>query len=112
MTATHPKDSIPRRRPGADRASRGDSSIRDDAQLRTGGGRQRNRTKCREVARRDRIDHAFTYEEFGECLRAIDAVYIALPNSMHADYRSEQPGPVSMFCAKNPWRSGLRNVDR
>jgi len=45
-----------------------------------------DRTKRREVARRYRVDHPFTYEQFDECLRVVDAVYIALPNSMHAEY--------------------------
>jgi glucose-fructose oxidoreductase len=45
-----------------------------------------DRTKRRELARRYRIEHTFTYEQFDECLRVVDAVYIALPNSMHAEY--------------------------
>ena len=60
-----------------------------------------DRTKRREVARRYRIDHAFTYEQFDECLRVVDAVYIALPNSMHADYaiRAARAG-VHVLCEK------------
>ena len=60
-----------------------------------------DRTKRGEVARRYRIDHAFTYEEFDECLRVVDAVYIALPNSMHADYtiRAARAG-VHVLCEK------------
>ena len=60
-----------------------------------------DRTKRREVARRYRIDHAFTYEEFDECLRVVDAVYIALPNSMHAEYaiRAARAG-VHVLCEK------------
>jgi predicted dehydrogenase len=45
-----------------------------------------DRTKRREIARRYRLEHAFTYDEYEECLRLVDAVYIALPNSMHAEY--------------------------
>jgi glucose-fructose oxidoreductase len=44
-----------------------------------------DRTKRHEIARRYRVE-AFTYEDFDECLRSVDAVYIALPNSMHAEY--------------------------
>jgi predicted dehydrogenase len=60
-----------------------------------------DRTKRREIARRYRIDHAFAYEDFDECLRMVDAVYIALPNSMHAEYaiRSAQAG-VHVLCEK------------
>ena len=47
-----------------------------------------SRAKLRELSRRYRIEHTFTYEEYENCLRSglIDAVYIALPNSMHAEY--------------------------
>ena len=60
-----------------------------------------DRTKRREVARRYRIDHTFSYEEFDECLRVVDAVYIALPNSMHAEYaiRAARAG-VHVLCEK------------
>ena len=60
-----------------------------------------DRIKRRDVARRYRINHAFTYEEFDECLRVVDAVYIALPNSMHAEYaiRAARAG-VHVLCEK------------
>jgi glucose-fructose oxidoreductase len=45
-----------------------------------------DRTKRREIARRHRLEHAFAYEEYDQCLGLVDAVYIALPNSMHAEY--------------------------
>jgi predicted dehydrogenase len=58
-------------------------------------------TKRREVTRRYRIEQAFTYEQFDECLRRVDAVYIALPNSMHAEYaiRAARAG-VHVLCEK------------
>jgi predicted dehydrogenase len=58
-------------------------------------------TKRREMGRRYRLDHAFTYDEFDDCLREVDAVYIALPNSMHAEYtvRAAQAG-VHVLCEK------------
>jgi glucose-fructose oxidoreductase len=53
------------------------------------------------VARRYQIERAFTYEEFDECLRVVDAVYIALPNSLHAEYaiRAARAG-VHVLCEK------------
>ena len=58
-------------------------------------------TKRREIANRYRLAHAFAYEEFDECLRVVDAVYIALPNSMHAAYtvRAAKAG-VHVLCEK------------
>jgi glucose-fructose oxidoreductase len=60
-----------------------------------------DRTKRREITKRYRLDHAFTYEQFDECLRVVDAVYIALPNSMHAEYtiRAARAG-VHVLCEK------------
>jgi glucose-fructose oxidoreductase len=60
-----------------------------------------DRTKRREIARRYRIDHAFSYDEFDDCLRQVDAVYIALPNSMHAEFtvRAARAG-VHVLCEK------------
>jgi predicted dehydrogenase len=60
-----------------------------------------DRTKRREVAKHYRIDHAFSYDEYDECLREVDAVYIALPNSMHAAYtvRAARAG-VHVLCEK------------
>ena len=60
-----------------------------------------DRTKRRELAKRYRLDHAFSYEEFDDCLQVVDAVYIALPNSMHAEYtiRAARAG-VHVLCEK------------
>jgi predicted dehydrogenase len=41
-----------------------------------------DRTKRREMVKRYGLEQAFTYEEFDDCLRGVDAVYIALPNSL------------------------------
>ena len=60
-----------------------------------------DRTKRREIAKRYRVNHTFSYDEYDECLRIVDAVYIALPNSMHAEYaiRAARFG-VHVLCEK------------
>lgn len=57
-------------------------------------------TKRREIGRRYRLE-TFSYEQFDECLAHVDAVYIALPNSMHAEYtvRAARAG-VHVLCEK------------
>ena len=57
-----------------------------------------DRTKRREIGRRYRVQ-TFTYEEYDECLRHVDAVYIALPNHLHAEYsvRAARAG-VHVLC--------------
>jgi len=32
------------------------------------------------------VERTYSYEEYDECLRHVDAVYIALPNTMHCEY--------------------------
>jgi predicted dehydrogenase len=60
-----------------------------------------DRTKRRDIAKRYRVKHAFSYDDYEECLRLVDAVYIALPNSMHAEYaiRAARAG-VHVLCEK------------
>lgn len=47
-----------------------------------------NRANAEKLAKFYGIEHIFTYEQYDDMLRQgiVDAVYIALPNSMHADY--------------------------
>ena len=47
-----------------------------------------NRRKLKQLGRRYRIKHTYGYDEYEDCLNSgeIDAVYIALPNSLHAEY--------------------------
>jgi glucose-fructose oxidoreductase len=51
--------------------------------------------------KRYRLEHAFSYNQFEDCLNEVDAVYIALPNSMHAEYtvRAAKAG-VHVLCEK------------
>jgi predicted dehydrogenase len=57
--------------------------------------------KLRAVAPRYRIKNTYSYDEYDACLEQVDAVYIALPNSMHADYtiRAARAG-VHVLCEK------------
>src|SRR6185436_14211088 len=58
-------------------------------------------TKRREISKKYRLEHAYSYKEYERCLQEVDAVYIALPNSMHADYtiRAAKAG-VHVLCEK------------
>jgi glucose-fructose oxidoreductase len=60
-----------------------------------------DRAKRRELARRYRLDATFGYDDYDACLEQVDAVYIALPNSMHAEYtvRAARAG-VHVLCEK------------
>ena len=58
-------------------------------------------TKLRALSRKYRAPDTFTYADFDACLEQVDAVYIALPNSMHAEYaiRAARKG-VHVLCEK------------
>ena len=59
--------------------------------------------KLRQLGRRYGIKLTYPYEKYDDCLRSgdFDAVYIALPNSMHAEYsiRAARAG-VHVLCEK------------
>ncbi len=57
--------------------------------------------KRRAVSKKYGIASAYAYEDYQSCLEQVDAVYIALPNSMHADFtiRAAQAG-VHVLCEK------------
>jgi len=59
--------------------------------------------KRRELAARYRLRRTWDYEQYDECLASgeVDAVYVALPNSMHRDYteRAARAG-VHVLCEK------------
>ena len=62
-----------------------------------------DRAKLRELSREYGVENCFTYDEFELCLHSglIDAVYVALPNNMHADYciRAAHAG-IHVLCEK------------
>ncbi len=59
--------------------------------------------KLRELAKVYGVENCFSYRDYELCLRSgeIDAVYIALPNNLHADYciRAAQAG-IHVLCEK------------
>ena len=59
--------------------------------------------KRKTLGRRYQVDHLFSYSEYDECLRSgiVDAVYIALPNHLHALYsiRAARAG-IHVLCEK------------
>jgi glucose-fructose oxidoreductase len=59
--------------------------------------------KLRKLGRKYSVERRYSYEEFDRCLSSgdVDAVYIALPNSMHRDYavRAAQAG-IHVLCEK------------
>lgn len=59
--------------------------------------------KLRTLSKRYGVEHTFSYAEYDKCLRSgtIDAVYIALPNHLHAEYtvRAAEAG-IHVLCEK------------
>jgi glucose-fructose oxidoreductase len=57
--------------------------------------------KLKLLAAKYGVEHAFSYDEYDACLEQVDAVYIALPNSLHAEYtiRAARAG-VHVLCEK------------
>jgi len=58
-------------------------------------------TKLKTLSRKYRVRGTFSYADYDACLENVDAVYIALPNSMHAEYaiRAAEKG-VHVLCEK------------
>ena len=62
-----------------------------------------DKTKLRALSKEYGVENCFTYNDYELCLRSgsIDAVYIALPNNLHADYcvRAAEAG-IHVLCEK------------
>jgi len=62
-----------------------------------------NPKKLQELGKKYNVQNLFSYDEYDECLHSglIDAVYIALPNSMHYEYtiRAAEAG-IHVLCEK------------
>lgn len=62
-----------------------------------------NPVKLKDVSRRYKIPHTYSYRDYDRCLKDghVDAVYIALPNSMHCEYavRAARAG-IHVLCEK------------
>lgn len=60
-----------------------------------------DRAKLREMSRRYGVATTFAYDAYEDCLQDVDAVYIVLPNSVHAEYtvRAARAG-VDVLCEK------------
>ena len=58
-------------------------------------------TKLKTLSKKYRVRGTFSYADYDACLENVDAVYIALPNSMHAEYaiRAAAKG-VHVLCEK------------
>ncbi len=71
-----------------------------------------DRTKRRKLSQKYRVAKAFSYEQYDECLAEVDAVYLALPNSLHAEYaiRAAEAG-VHVLCEK-PMAVTARDCER
>jgi glucose-fructose oxidoreductase len=57
--------------------------------------------KLKSLSRKYRVGGSFSYDDYDACLEQVDAVYVALPNSMHAEYaiRAANAG-VHVLCEK------------
>ena len=60
-----------------------------------------DRDKLKKLGKTYKLDHLYSYDDFGRALSNVDAVYLALPNHLHRDYavRAAAAG-VHVLCEK------------
>jgi predicted dehydrogenase len=59
--------------------------------------------KLKALSRKYKVEHTYSYEQYADCLKSgqVDAVYIALPNSMHRIYsETAAEAGVHVLCEK------------
>jgi predicted dehydrogenase len=57
--------------------------------------------KLRALAKRYKVKKTYTYEQYADCLENVDAIYVALPNSMHRAYaEGAARAGVHVLCEK------------
>jgi glucose-fructose oxidoreductase len=71
-----------------------------------------DRAKRATLKRKYHVEQTYSYEQYDSCLEQVDAVFIALPNAMHAEYtvRAAQAG-VHVLCEK-PMAVTTRECER
>src|SRR6185503_1627807 len=42
--------------------------------------------KREELGKKYQVENTYSYEQYEECLKTVEAVYIALPNHLHCEY--------------------------
>ena len=59
-------------------------------------------TKLKPLRARYKVPHAYSYRDYERCLTdgQVDAVYIALPNSLHCEYATRAEAGIHVLCEK------------
>jgi predicted dehydrogenase len=58
-------------------------------------------TKLKQLAKKYKVEHAYTYKDYDRALQAVDAVYLVVPNHLHREYavKAAEEG-VHVLCEK------------
>lgn len=69
--------------------------------------------RARELAKKHDIDHVYAYEDFDELLASdiVDAVYIAVPNPLHATYAIQAAKAGKHVLVEKPIATSLPDAD-